>query len=50
MCILIRGTFNIKRPIIGEDNNHIIKVEIVSLDGKSLSEPIEDVFILPTKI
>ena len=46
----ITGTFHIGGPILVEDNDHIIKVEIVSIDGKSLSEPIEDVFILPAKI
>jgi hypothetical protein len=46
----ITGTFHIEGPILVEDNDHIIKVEIVSIDGKSLSEPIEDVFILPAKI
>lgn len=46
----ITGTFHIEGPILVEPNDYIIKVEIISIDGKSLSNSIEDVFILPAKI
>lgn len=46
----ITGTFHIEGPILVEPNDYIIKVEIISIDGKSISNPIEDVFILPAKI
>jgi plastocyanin len=46
----ITGTFHIEGPILVEPNDYIIKVELISKDGKSLSKPIEDVFLLPTKL
>ena len=48
----ITGTFHIEGPFLVENNDYIIKVEVevISIDGKLLSEPIEDVFILPAKI
>lgn len=46
----ITGTFHIEGPILVEPNDYIIKVELISIDGKSLSKPIEDVFLLPVKI
>ena len=46
----ITGTFHIEGPILVEENDYIIKVEIISKDGKTLSEPIEDVFLLPSKL
>jgi plastocyanin len=46
----ITGTFHIEGPFLVENNDYIIKVEVISIDGKLLSEPIGDVFILPAKI
>ena len=46
----ITGTYHIEGPILVEPNDYIIKVELISIDGKSLSEPIEDVFLLPAKL
>ena len=46
----ITGTYHIEGPILVEPNDYIIKVELISIDGKSLSKPIEDVFLLPAKI
>ncbi len=46
----ITGTYHIEGPILIEPNDYIINVELISIDGKSLSEPIEDVFLLPAKI
>lgn len=46
----ITGTYHIEGPILVEPTDYIIKVELVSIDGKSLSKPIEDVFLLPAKI
>jgi plastocyanin len=46
----ITGTYHIEGPILVEPNDYIIKVELLSIDGKSLSKPIEDVFLLPAKI
>lgn len=46
----ITGTFHIEGPILVEPNDYIIKVEIISIDGKSLSNPIEEVFILPARL
>jgi plastocyanin len=46
----ITGTYHIEGPILVEPNDYIIKVELMSIDGKSLAEPIEDVFLLPAKI
>lgn len=46
----ITGTFHIEGPILVEPNDYIIKVELISIDGKSLSEPIEDVFLLPAQL
>ena len=46
----ITGTFHIEGPSLVEPNDYIIKVELISIDGKSLSKPIEDVFLLPAKI
>ena len=46
----ITGTFHIEGPFLVEHNDYIIKVELISIDEKLLSEPIEDVFILPSKI
>ncbi len=46
----ITGTFHIEGPFLVENNDYIIKVEVISIDGKILSEPIEDVFILSSKI
>jgi plastocyanin len=46
----ITGTYHIEGPILVEPNDYIIKVELISIDGKSLSKPIEDVFLLPAKL
>jgi plastocyanin len=46
----ITGTYHIEGPILVEPNDYIIKVELISKDGKSLSKPIEDVFLLPAKL
>jgi hypothetical protein len=46
----ITGTYHIEGPILVEPNDYIIKVELISIDGKRLSEPIEDVFLLPAKL
>lgn len=46
----ITGAYHIEGPILVEPNDYIIKVELMSIDGKSLAEPIEDVFLLPAKI
>jgi hypothetical protein len=46
----ITGPFHIEGPFLLENNDYIIKVEVISIDGKILSEPREDVFILPSKI
>jgi plastocyanin len=46
----ITGTYHIEGPLLVEPNDYIIKVELISIDGKSLSKPIEDVFLLPAKI
>lgn len=46
----ITGTYHIEGPILVEPNDYIIKVELISIDGKSLSTPIEDVFLLPAKL
>ena len=46
----ITGTYHIEGPILVESNDYIIKVELISIDGKSLSKPIEDVFLLPAKL
>jgi plastocyanin len=46
----ITGTYHIEGPIFVEPTDYIIKVELVSIDGKSLSKPIEDVFLLPAKL
>jgi hypothetical protein len=46
----ITGTYHIEGPILVEPNDYIIKVELISIDGKNLSNPIEDVFLLPAKL
>jgi plastocyanin len=46
----ITGTYHIEGPILVEPNDYIIKVELISKDGKGLSKPIEDVFLLPAKL
>lgn len=46
----ITGTYHIEGPILVEPNEYIIKVELISIDGKNLSKPIEDVFLLPAKL
>jgi plastocyanin len=46
----ITGTYHIEGPILVEPNDYIIKVELTSIDGKSLSKPIEDIFLLPAKL
>ena len=46
----ITGAYHIEGPILVEPNDYIIKVELISIDGKILGEPIEDVFLLPAKI
>ena len=46
----ITGTYHIRGPILVEPTDYIIKVELVSIDGKKLSNPIEDVFLLPAKV
>jgi plastocyanin len=46
----ITGTYHIEGPILVEPNDYIIKVELISIDGKSLSKSIEDVFLLPPKV
>jgi plastocyanin len=46
----ITGTYHIEGPILVEPNDYIIKVELISIDGKSLSKPIEDVFLLPARL
>ncbi len=46
----ITGTFHIEGPILVEPNDYIIKVELMSIDGKSLAEPIEDVFLLSSNL
>jgi plastocyanin len=46
----ITGTYHIEGPMLVESNDYIIKVELISIDKKSLSKPIEDVFLLPSKI
>jgi plastocyanin len=46
----ITGTYHIEGPILVESNDYIIKVELTSIDGKSPSKPIEDVFLLPAKL
>ena len=46
----ITGTYHIKGPILVEPTDYIIKVELVSIDGKKLSNPIEYVFLLPAKL
>ena len=46
----ITGTYHIEGPILVEPNDYIVKVELISIDEKSLSKPIEDVFILPLKV
>ncbi|HJT85253.1 MAG TPA: hypothetical protein VJ697_12300 [Nitrososphaeraceae archaeon] len=46
----ITGTYHIEGPIFIEPTDYIIKVELISIDGKNLSNPIEDVFLLPAKL
>lgn len=46
----ITGTYHIEGPIFVEPTDYIIKVELISIDGKNLSNPIEDVFLLPAKL
>jgi plastocyanin len=46
----ITGTYHIEGPILVEPTDYIIKVELVSIDGKNLSNPIEEVFLLPAKL
>lgn len=46
----ITGTYHIEGAILVEPNDYIIKVELTSIDGKSPSKPIEDVFLLPAKL
>ena len=46
----ITGTYHIEGPILVEPNDYIIKVELISINGKSISKPIEDVFLLPAKL
>jgi plastocyanin len=46
----ITGTYHIEGPIFVEPNDYIIKVELISIDGKSLPKPLEDVFLLPAKL
>ncbi|HEX6671105.1 MAG TPA: hypothetical protein VF084_02645 [Nitrososphaeraceae archaeon] len=46
----ITGTYHIEGPIFVEPTDYIIKVELISIDGKDLSNPIEDVFLLPAKL
>ncbi len=46
----ITGTYHIEGPILVEPNDYIIKVELISIDGKNLSKSIEDVFLLPPKV
>lgn len=46
----ITGTYHIEGLILVEPNDYIVKVELILIDGKSLSKPIEDIFILPLKV
>ncbi|HET8794290.1 MAG TPA: hypothetical protein VFM31_10875 [Nitrososphaeraceae archaeon] len=46
----ITGTYHIEGPIFVEPTDYIIKVELISIDGENLSNPIEDVFLLPAKL
>jgi hypothetical protein len=46
----ITGTYHIEGPIFVEPTDYIIKVELISIDGKNLSNHIEDVFLLPAKL
>ncbi|HET7642590.1 MAG TPA: hypothetical protein VFK40_03705 [Nitrososphaeraceae archaeon] len=46
----ITGTYHIEGPIFVEPTDYIIKVELILIDGKNLSNPIEDVFLLPAKL
>lgn len=42
------GTYHIQGPVLVEDKFYLIKVDIVSKDGTTLSPPITDTFILPS--
>ena len=41
LSVPITTTYHIEGPILVEPNDYIIKVELISIDGKSLSEPID---------
>ena len=43
----ITGTFHIQGPILVEPTNYYIQIEIKSINGKVLDEPITEEFLIP---